>query len=60
MRRLPGWPEEELHHLLTKFHTPYFSPDCADIDPITKPSDDKVSLNFIGADCGKCHIVSLY
>lgn len=58
MRRLPGWPDEELHRLLTKHHTPYFTPECADNDEILKPSDGTVSVAFSGADCGKCHVVS--
>ncbi len=60
IRRLPGWPEEELTELLLKFKTKYFSPRCVTVeDNVRKLSDDTVALNFTGSYCGSCHVVSL-
>ena len=57
MRRLPGWPHEELVDLLVKFRTPYFNPVCANESTLSrKLSDDEVALSFYGATCGLCHI----
>lgn len=60
IRRLPGWPEEELTDLLLKFKTQYFNPLCAFTEAgVRKLSDDVVALNFVGSYCGNCHIVSI-
>lgn len=57
LRRLPGWPGEELSKLLVKFHTPFFDTLCDDVSS-RKLSDETVALNYYGSYCGSCHVVS--
>jgi len=58
MRRIPGWPGDELHELLVRFKTPLFNPTCNGSDKIRRISDETVALNFSGKLCGECHVVS--
>lgn len=57
LRRLPGWPNEELHHLLLKFATYDFGAPCDGGDGTRRISDEKVALNSKGPLCGTCHVV---
>jgi hypothetical protein len=58
IRRIPGWPGENLTDLLIKFKTPYFIAPCDSKNTIRKVSDSKLPYTFIGANCGHCHVVS--
>lgn len=58
MRRLPGWPGDELHDLIVKFKTPYFNPHCDGSEYYRRLSDDTVAQNFYANLCGMCHVVS--
>lgn len=60
MRRIPGWPNEDLDSLLIKFKTPYFTAPCGGTDNQRKLSMSKLPYSFHGATCGLCHIVSKF
>ena len=59
IRRLPGWPGQELQELLISYKTPFFYPECnGGADTIRRLSDATVASQFSGSFCGKCHVVS--
>lgn len=61
LRRIPGWPNQELHRLLVQYKTPFFDPFCdGGQSNDRRLSDDTVAILFDGSFCGTCHVVSIY
>ena len=60
MRRIPGWPEDELSRTLVKFQTPYFNPHCdGGVFKERRLSDDFIAnKGMVPILCGMCHVVS--